>query len=163
VDPENLTCTAGAGSVVDLLFHCVASPGDGEGRASAALQEGARRVSSAQPDPQALYSCTPPDPPTFAPTPTSAGVLIPAPYYPAFDNDLVVRDQVRPVPVYLAPQKGPLAAQLDAAAAASEAAGHPIRALLISNPSNPMGTVMPEGELREMMAWCLAKRVHLVR
>eukprot|EP00884_Botryococcus_braunii_P001067 jgi/Botrbrau1/10961/Bobra.0383s0015.1 len=28
-------------------------------------------------------------------------VLIPAPYYPAFDNDLTVRNEVSPIPVYL--------------------------------------------------------------
>jgi 1-aminocyclopropane-1-carboxylate synthase len=89
-------------------------------------------------------------------------VLIPAPYYPAFDNDLSVRNQIEPIPAHLEPG-APLGEQLDAAAAAAAAAGHPVRALLISNPSNPLGTVMPEGELREMMRWCLARRVHFVR
>jgi 1-aminocyclopropane-1-carboxylate synthase len=46
VDPEHLTALTGCGSVIDLLLHCVANPGD--------------------------------------------AVLIPAPYYPAFDNDLKV-------------------------------------------------------------------------
>lgn len=46
MDPEHLTVLAGAGSVIDLLLHCIADPGD--------------------------------------------AVLIPAPYYPAFDNDLKV-------------------------------------------------------------------------
>jgi len=119
VDREHLTCTAGAGAVVDLLFHCIASAGD--------------------------------------------AVLIPAPYYPAFDNDLSVRNGIKAVPVYLDGERGPLGLQLDAAAAAAAAAGHPVRALLISNPSNPIGTVLPEGELREMMAWCLENKVHLVR
>jgi 1-aminocyclopropane-1-carboxylate synthase len=47
VDPGHLTVLSGAGSVIDLLLHCIANPGD--------------------------------------------AVLIPAPYYPAFDNDLKVR------------------------------------------------------------------------
>lgn len=118
VDVEHLTCTAGAGAIVDLLFHCIASEGD--------------------------------------------GVLITAPYYPAFDNDLAVRNGIIPVPVHLHPEKGPLGGHLDAAAAAAAASGHPIRALLISNPSNPLGTVVPEGELRDMMAWCLENKVHFV-
>lgn len=46
MDPEHLTVLTGAGSVIDLLLHCIADPGD--------------------------------------------AVLIPAPYYPAFDNDLKV-------------------------------------------------------------------------
>ncbi|KIY99821.1 hypothetical protein MNEG_8138 [Monoraphidium neglectum] len=118
VDPEHLTCAAGAGAVVDLLFHCITSPGD--------------------------------------------GVLIVAPYYPAFDNDLTVRNGTVPVPVHLHPDKGPLAAQLDAARAASEAKGVPIKALLLSNPSNPLGTVAPEAELRELLGWCLSNSLHFV-
>lgn len=46
VDPEHVTVLTGAGSVIDLMLHCIADPGD--------------------------------------------AVLIPAPYYPAFDNDLKV-------------------------------------------------------------------------
>ncbi|GBF93602.1 1-aminocyclopropane-1-carboxylate synthase [Raphidocelis subcapitata] len=117
VDPDHLTFAAGAGAIVDLLFHCIASPDD--------------------------------------------GVLIPAPYYPAFDNDLAVRNSVRPLPVHLSPA-APLAAQLDAAAADAAARGHPVRALLVSNPSNPLGTVLAEGEVRDMMAWCLRRRIHFV-
>jgi hypothetical protein len=29
IDPDHLTCAAGAGAIVDLLFHCIASPEDG--------------------------------------------------------------------------------------------------------------------------------------
>ena len=71
-----------------------------------------------------------------------------------------MRNGTIPVPVHLHPERGPLAAQLDAARAASEAKGVPIRALLFSNPSNPLGTVVPEEELREMMGWCLKNGLH---
>lgn len=139
----------GAGSVVDLLFHLIASPGD--------------------------------------------GVLIPAPYYPAFDNDLAVRDGVVPVPVFLdledgvdrsaaavagggsgsgggdnGQQKRTLSAQLDAAADAWQAerrakgGGARVRALLLTNPSNPLGTVLRRGQLVEMARWAHARGVHLV-
>ena len=128
VDPEHLTCAAGAGAIIDLLFHCLASPGD--------------------------------------------AVLIPAPYYPAFDNDLGVRNGAAAVPVYLSPESlggngsggaESLAAQLDAAAAAAASGGRAVRALLVSNPSNPLGTVVAEADVRAMMAWCLANGVHFVR
>jgi 1-aminocyclopropane-1-carboxylate synthase len=49
VDPQHLSVLSGVGAVLDLLFQCIAEPGD--------------------------------------------GVLIPAPYYPAFDNDLRVSGQ----------------------------------------------------------------------
>lgn len=68
------------------------------------------------------------------------------------------------MPVYLHPRNGSsLGAQLDAAAAAAAEAGDPIRALLFTNPSNPLGTVTPEEELREMLAWCLKNQIHFVR
>jgi 1-aminocyclopropane-1-carboxylate synthase len=160
---RDMFLACGAGSVVDLLFHLLASAGD--------------------------------------------GVLIPAPYYPAFDNDLVVRDAVVPVPVFLDlgdgvdrtaalpaaafPAAGPAAgsggqaplptpaslpAQLEAAAqaweaqaaagraAASSPAAPPprVRALLLTNPSNPLGTLLRRSQLLEAARWAHARGVHLV-
>lgn len=46
INPDHITCSAGAGAIIDMLFFCTCSKGD--------------------------------------------GVLIIAPYYPAFDNDLQV-------------------------------------------------------------------------
>ena len=37
VDTEDLTCTAGAGAVVDLLFHCITSAGEGARRVEQCL------------------------------------------------------------------------------------------------------------------------------
>lgn len=136
----------GAGSVVDLLFHLLASPGD--------------------------------------------GVLIPAPYYPAFDNDLAVRNGVSPVPVFLqgledgvdrsaavtggaqgaaAASPPSLSQQLDAAVSAWEseqqALGRPnsrVRALLLTNPSNPLGTVLRRQQVLEMARWAHGRGLHLV-
>ncbi|EFN53200.1 hypothetical protein CHLNCDRAFT_137035 [Chlorella variabilis] len=59
------------------------------------------------------------------------GVLIPAPYYPAFDNDLQVKCSVQPLPFYLKegdPEAGPVAAaairaQLDGAVVSAAARG----------------------------------------
>ena len=47
LDPAHITCSAGAGAIIDMLFHAIGAEGE--------------------------------------------GVLIPAPYYPAFDNDLKAR------------------------------------------------------------------------
>lgn len=43
--------------------------------------------------------------------PAGEAVLIPAPYYPAFDNDLTVKCAIRPVPFHLDEQR-PVGPQL---------------------------------------------------
>jgi aspartate/methionine/tyrosine aminotransferase len=69
-------------------------------------------------------------------------VLIPAPYYSAFDNDLRAFGEIVRVPVALDARHGwaLTPAALDAAAAEALArTGRPPRALLLTNPHNPLG------------------------
>jgi len=86
----------------------------------------------------------------------SAGdaVIIPSPYYPAFDNDCVVRAGCR---IFEARTDAALfrltSASLDDAAARAEAAGSTPRLLLLTNPSNPLGTVYSEAEMIEAVKW----------
>ncbi|KAL6766393.1 hypothetical protein ACKKBG_A35855 [Auxenochlorella protothecoides x Auxenochlorella symbiontica] len=89
------------------------------------------------------------------------GVLIPAPYYPSFDMDLMAKDDVVPVPFYLV-EDGDVTAQLAQAAAAAAEAGSPIRALLITNPNNPLGIVYSTATLKAMLEWSVKNGVHLV-
>ena len=44
---------------------------------------------------------------------------------------------VEPVPVWL-PREGPVAGALDQAVQAAAADGHPVKALLLTNPNNPL-------------------------
>ena len=76
-------------------------------------------------------------------------VLIPAPYYSAFDNDLRAFGEVVRVPVVLDPTTLALSpAALDAAAAeARRLTGRAPRALLLTNPHNPSGRVMGTEEV----------------
>lgn len=67
-----------------------------------------------------------------------------------------------PVPLHL-DDDGDLAAQLDAAAVQSAAAGHPIKALLFTNPSNPQGIIFSRKRLDAFVAWCLPRGIHLIR
>ena len=41
--------------------------------------------------------------------------------------------------------------------------GYNTRALLITNPSNPLGTCYSHETLMAMLRWCLKRRMHLVR
>ncbi|BDA42313.1 1-aminocyclopropane-1-carboxylate synthase [Coccomyxa sp. Obi] len=83
-------------------------------------------------------------------------VGIPAPYYPAFDNDLKVRCGLEPVPLYLDSSK-PLSEQLDAMWDA-----HKFKVLIITNPNNPTGEVIQKAVLLQYLDWCCKNGVHLV-
>lgn len=87
-------------------------------------------------------------------------VLIPAPYYPAFDNDLEAKDNLIPVPFFL--NESDIANQLDTLAAEKQSEGKPVRTLLLTNPNNPLGTIYSEGTVLEMVRWCLKNKVHYV-
>ena len=96
----------------------------------------------------------------------SAGdaVLVPAPYYAAFENDLSIRAGLFVVPVTTkAPHFAVTASALDIAAAAAERDGHRVAAVLLTSPHNPTGVIYSAGALREVNAWCAAReRCHLV-
>ena len=91
-------------------------------------------------------------------------VLIHAPYYPAFDNDLRVRDGVVAVPVHGESAASlPTPAALDAAVDAQRRDfGRDVRAVLLTNPSNPLGIVYPARDVAAILAWGLERDVHVV-
>jgi aspartate/methionine/tyrosine aminotransferase len=89
--------------------------------------------------------------------------LIPAPLYAAFVNDLRVRGGVTAWAV--AEPDGsliPTVAALEAARLAAAAAGSPARALLLCNPGNPAGQVLPPSRVRELLAWALSAGLHVI-
>jgi aspartate/methionine/tyrosine aminotransferase len=102
-------------------------------------------------------------------------VLIPTPYYAAFEFDLAARAGCVIVPTYGSRSKGrgagpippefyyPCASSLDDAYdRASSRTGRPPRVLLISHPNNPLGVCYPPSVVRECMDWCRARGVHLI-
>ncbi|KAG2436151.1 hypothetical protein HYH02_011655 [Chlamydomonas schloesseri] len=133
VDPDQLSVSAGAGAIIENLFHCIAGAGD--------------------------------------------VVLIPAPYYPAFDNDLQVKCGVVPHPFHLDEDR-PLGPQLNAAAEAaleavsaasgsngsngSNCRGPRVAAVLFTSPNNPLGTMYSRDTVVELLRWCLQREVHCV-
>ncbi|KAJ8427357.1 hypothetical protein Cgig2_000486 [Carnegiea gigantea] len=90
--------------------------------------------------------------------------LIPSPYYPAFYRDLGWRTGVNLVPI---PCKSSNNFQItkEALESAYEDAlkkDLKVKGLIITNPSNPLGTVLDKGTLRDLVTFINDKRIHLV-
>jgi aspartate/methionine/tyrosine aminotransferase len=87
-------------------------------------------------------------------------VLIPAPYYAAFDADLGAICALKRIPVRL--RQGDFALTRSALDKAYAASGQTAKALLLTNPHNPTGRCLTEDELRLAVGWCDSKKMHLV-
>lgn len=103
----------------------------------------------------------------FATCAPGDSVLIPAPYYPAFNNDLTVRVGAKPWPVKASAYNPagayvPTVRDLDEAAAAATAAGAPPRMLLLTHPHNPLGVVWPADAYAGIVKWGLKRGLHVV-
>lgn len=83
-------------------------------------------------------------------------VLIPAPYYSAFDNDLRAFAGVEREPVPLKAENGYRLTSEMLEEAYCACARRP-RALLLTNPHNPLGTIMSEEDLKKVVEWCDSK------
>ncbi|KAL7541439.1 hypothetical protein ACHAXR_011642 [Thalassiosira sp. AJA248-18] len=106
-------------------------------------------------------------------------VLIPTPYYAAFEFDLVARAGCHIVPVntfnhhdddvpscrvpippeFYYPNRSSLDRAYDRAA---EETGRAPRVLLLSHPNNPLGICYPPHVVQECIDWCREKEVHLI-
>ncbi|RCV25060.1 hypothetical protein SETIT_5G136200v2 [Setaria italica] len=91
-------------------------------------------------------------------------LLIPTPYYPGFDRDLRWRTGVNIVPVHCDSANGfqVTAAALQAAYEEAEAAGMRVRAVLLTNPSNPLGTTVKRSALEGVLDFVIRKNIHLI-
>ena len=91
------------------------------------------------------------------------GVLIPAPYYPAFDNDLKVRNGVHAIAVQgVNDESLPNLQQIGAAIEHATAKGIEVRAVLLTNPSNPLGVVYTNKEMLKLCRAVLKEGLHVV-
>ena len=104
-------------------------------------------------------------------------VMIPTPYYAAFEFDLVARANLHVQPVTTQDYHNskaasnqsvdptiyyPTATALTAAFDKALQAGHPPRILLLSHPHNPLGICYPKHVVQECIDWCKSNKVHLV-
>mmetsp|Transcript_15715 Transcript_15715/g.34991 ORF Transcript_15715/g.34991 Transcript_15715/m.34991 type:complete len:364 (-) Transcript_15715:117-1208(-) len=106
------------------------------------------------------------------------GVLIPTPYYAAFEFDLVARAGLDIIPV---PTLGhhpevtiendaavppeayyPNRSSLDAAVAVARESGTEPKILLLSHPNNPLGVCYPPSVIKECIDWGRENEIHVV-
>ncbi|XP_054787798.1 1-aminocyclopropane-1-carboxylate synthase 7-like [Prosopis cineraria] len=91
-------------------------------------------------------------------------LLVPTPYYPGFDRDLRWRTGVKIVPIHcdsssnfqITPQA------LEAAYEQARAMNTKVRAVLVTNPSNPLGATIQRQVLEHLLDFVTRKNIHLV-
>lgn len=108
----------------------------------------------------------------FAIGESGEGVLVPTPYYAAFDFDLCARAGMRMLPVSMEGNRSGSAVDVGAYYPSVEdlqraydngiESGVTPRALLLSSPNNPLGFCYPEGVLADCLQWCEERDVHLI-
>ncbi|CAI5939261.1 unnamed protein product [Closterium sp. NIES-64] len=92
------------------------------------------------------------------------GVLIPAPFYPGFIGDFQLRNRVEIIPVATADQRlfQPTPEDCQSALEAAAARGVCVRTIVLTNPTNPHGTVWPEAAVAALVAWALQAGLHVI-
>ncbi|CAL9076508.1 1-aminocyclopropane-1-carboxylate synthase 3-like [Musa acuminata AAA Group] len=90
--------------------------------------------------------------------------LIPTPYYPGFDRDLKWRTGAEIVPVHCSSSNGfrITRAALEKAYQGARKRNLIVKGVLITNPSNPLGTTMSRNEIDALVDFVVAKDVHLI-
>ncbi|KAG8098028.1 hypothetical protein GUJ93_ZPchr0013g36260 [Zizania palustris] len=90
--------------------------------------------------------------------------LIPTPYYPGFDRDLKWRTGAEIVPVHCTSANGlrVTRAALDDAYRRAQKRRLRVKGVLVTNPSNPLGTTAPRVDLETVVEFVAAKGIHLV-
>ncbi|MBA0808232.1 hypothetical protein Gohar_023988, partial [Gossypium harknessii] len=91
-------------------------------------------------------------------------ILLPTPYYPGFDRDLKWRTGVEIVPVHCWSSNGFRITMFALEEAYERAQKHnlKLKGVLITNPSNPLGTTMTKEELDHLITFAMAKNIHVI-
>ena len=89
------------------------------------------------------------------------GVLVPTPSYTGFWADLETRDEVNIIPVHTS-SAGGFRLTIDQLDDAVDSAEVPVKALLFTNPNNPLGQIHSDEEVLEINAWAKRRGIHLV-
>jgi aspartate/methionine/tyrosine aminotransferase len=89
------------------------------------------------------------------------GVLVPTPSYAGFWMDIESRDEAKLIPVHTAAEDG-FRLTPDLLDDAIAGAGRPVKALLVTSPNNPLGTVLDEDHVAELIDWANRADLHVV-
>ncbi|KAG8642762.1 hypothetical protein MANES_12G118500v8 [Manihot esculenta] len=90
--------------------------------------------------------------------------LLPTPYYPGFDRDLKWRTGVEIVPIQCTSSNGfqITAPALEEAYLEAQKRNLRVKGILVTNPSNPLGTTMSRSELNLLVNFITSKGIHLI-
>ncbi|KAH6788501.1 1-aminocyclopropane-1-carboxylate synthase 9 [Perilla frutescens var. frutescens] len=91
-------------------------------------------------------------------------ILIPTPYYPGFDRDLKWRPEVEIVPIHCSSSNKFAITEsgLDEAFKKAEKQELKVKAVLVTNPSNPLGTSLSLEELNLLITFAVGRGIHIV-
>ena len=90
-------------------------------------------------------------------------ILIPAPYYASFENDLQALAACTPYPVYMEnPRLGPSIDELERAAVLAEREGLIVKVLLLTNPNDPLGVIYRPHVMLNAISWARSRSMHTV-
>mmetsp|Transcript_12047 Transcript_12047/g.26085 ORF Transcript_12047/g.26085 Transcript_12047/m.26085 type:complete len:507 (-) Transcript_12047:31-1551(-) len=88
-------------------------------------------------------------------------VLIPAPYYAAFESDMRTIAKCVAVPIMQSdPIAGPSISELNAATNKARRQGLNPKIILLTNPNNPLGTVYEPGVVKRTIRWARSRGMH---
>lgn len=90
--------------------------------------------------------------------------LVPTPYYPGFDRDLRWRTEVEIVPIHCSSSNDFQITMpaLEKSYQEAQRLDLKVKGVLITNPSNPLGTTMTRDELNHLITFSMAKNIHIV-
>lgn len=90
--------------------------------------------------------------------------LVPTPYYPGFDRDLRWRTGIQLLPVQCDSSNNFKLTKtaLEAAYTKAQESNIRVKGLLITNPSNPLGTILDKQTLRNIVSFINDKNIHLI-
>lgn len=91
------------------------------------------------------------------------GVLIPSPYYAAFESDMKVIAECFPLQVTMKnPPAGPTVDDLDASLRFADNINVKPKILLLTNPNNPFGTIYSAETIKNAIIWARSHKMHII-